>query len=99
MEELVAELGAAFLSADLALTSEVRDNHAAYISSWTSPLRDADTHPRGGDFSDRRCLPRTSDSKRRRHSIRIHSHTGRESHRSCAVLVTERAEAQLRGHV
>jgi antirestriction protein ArdC len=34
MEELVAELGAAFLAADLALTPEVRDDHAAYIASW-----------------------------------------------------------------
>ena len=32
MEELVAELGSAFLSADLDLTPEVRDDHAAYIA-------------------------------------------------------------------
>lgn len=40
MEELVAELGAAFLSADLALTPEVRDDHAAYIRSWIKVLKD-----------------------------------------------------------
>lgn len=34
MEELVAELGSAFLSADLDLTPEVREDHAAYIDSW-----------------------------------------------------------------
>jgi len=33
-EELVAELGAAFLCADLQLTPEVREDHAAYIASW-----------------------------------------------------------------
>jgi antirestriction protein ArdC len=33
MEELVAELGAVFLSADLDLTPEVRADHAAYIAS------------------------------------------------------------------
>lgn len=33
MEELVAELGAAFLSADLELTPEVRDDHASYVAS------------------------------------------------------------------
>ena len=33
-EELVAELGAAFLCADLGLTPEVREDHAAYISTW-----------------------------------------------------------------
>ena len=40
MEELVAELGAAFLCADLALTPEVRDDHAAYIASWLKVLKD-----------------------------------------------------------
>jgi len=39
MEELVAELGAAFLSADLGLTPEVRDDHAAYIESWLKVLK------------------------------------------------------------
>jgi antirestriction protein ArdC len=34
MEELVAELGAAFLCADLELTPEVRRDHADYIGSW-----------------------------------------------------------------
>lgn len=38
MEELVAELGAAFLCADLALTPSVRDDHAAYMSSWLDVL-------------------------------------------------------------
>jgi antirestriction protein ArdC len=39
MEELVAELGSAFLSADLELTPEVRDDHAAYIASWIKFLK------------------------------------------------------------
>jgi antirestriction protein ArdC len=39
MEELVAELGAAFVSADLALTPEVREDHAAYIASWIKVLK------------------------------------------------------------
>ncbi len=39
MEELVAELGSAFLSADLELTPEVRDDHAAYIGSWIKVLK------------------------------------------------------------
>jgi antirestriction protein ArdC len=39
MEELVAELGAAFLAADLALTPEVREDHAAYIASWIKVLK------------------------------------------------------------
>ena len=38
-EELVAELGSAFLCADLGLTPEVRDDHAAYIASWLSVLK------------------------------------------------------------
>ena len=38
-EELVAELGAAFLCADLALTPEPGDDHAAYIQGWLKVLR------------------------------------------------------------
>ena len=39
-EELVAELGAAFLCADLGLSLEDREDHAAYIGSWLKVLRD-----------------------------------------------------------
>ena len=39
MEELVAELGAAFLSADLDLTPEPRPDHAAYIANWLTVLK------------------------------------------------------------
>jgi antirestriction protein ArdC len=34
MEELVAELGAAFLCVGLGITPEARDDHAAYIGHW-----------------------------------------------------------------
>ncbi|GAB6048878.1 zincin-like metallopeptidase domain-containing protein [Methyloparacoccus murrellii] len=40
MEELVAELGAAFLCADLGITPEVREDHAAYIAEWLRVLKD-----------------------------------------------------------
>ena len=39
MEELVAELGAAYLCADLGLTLKDREDHAAYIGSWLKVLR------------------------------------------------------------
>jgi antirestriction protein ArdC len=39
-EELVAELGAAFLCADLGITPEVRDDHAAYLGHWLSVLKE-----------------------------------------------------------
>jgi antirestriction protein ArdC len=39
-EELVAELGSAFLSADLGIAPEVREDHAAYIASWLKALKD-----------------------------------------------------------
>lgn len=39
-EELVAELGAAFLCADLGVTPEPRDDHASYIASWLKILHD-----------------------------------------------------------
>jgi antirestriction protein ArdC len=39
-EELVAELGAAFLCADLGITSEPREDHAAYLSHWLDVLKE-----------------------------------------------------------
>jgi antirestriction protein ArdC len=38
-EELVAELGSAFLCADLGVTPEVREDHAAYLASWLDVLK------------------------------------------------------------
>src|ERR1700681_3501518 len=38
IEELVAELGAAFLCADLDLTLEPREDHAAYMANWLDVL-------------------------------------------------------------
>jgi antirestriction protein ArdC len=38
-EELVAELGSAFLCADLGITPEIRDDHAAYLASWLTVLK------------------------------------------------------------
>ena len=38
-EELIAELGAAFLGADLGLETEPKPEHAAYISTWLEVLR------------------------------------------------------------
>lgn len=39
-EELVAELGAAFLCADLGLTPEPRADHAAYLAEWLVVLQE-----------------------------------------------------------
>lgn len=38
VEELVAELGAAFLCADLMIANEPRSDHASYVSHWLSVL-------------------------------------------------------------
>ena len=38
-EELVAELGAAFLCADLEITPEVQEDHASYIATWLQVLK------------------------------------------------------------
>ncbi|WP_067338023.1 ArdC family protein [Stappia indica] len=40
MEELVAELGAAFLCGDLGITPEPRADHAQYIAHWLKVLKD-----------------------------------------------------------
>jgi antirestriction protein ArdC len=39
-EELVAELGSAFICADLELALEPREDHSAYIESWLKVLQD-----------------------------------------------------------
>lgn len=39
VEELIAELGAAFLCADLGLSVEPRPDHAGYIASWLKVLK------------------------------------------------------------
>jgi antirestriction protein ArdC len=38
-EELVAELGSAFLCAELGLVNEPRQDHAAYLASWLTVLK------------------------------------------------------------
>jgi antirestriction protein ArdC len=38
-EELVAELGAAFVLADLGIAPEIRQDHATYIQSWLTILK------------------------------------------------------------
>jgi len=38
-EELVAELGSAFLCADLGVTAEPRDDHSSYLASWLQVLK------------------------------------------------------------
>ncbi|MBX9653862.1 ssDNA-binding domain-containing protein [bacterium] len=40
IEELVAELGSAFLCADLSITPEIREDHAAYVACWLKVLKD-----------------------------------------------------------
>ena len=39
MEELVAEIGSAFVCADLGLSLEPREDHAAYVASWLKVLK------------------------------------------------------------
>ena len=39
MEELVAELGAAFLCSELSITNAPRPDHAAYIGGWLAVLK------------------------------------------------------------
>jgi antirestriction protein ArdC len=38
-EELIAEIGSAFLCADLGIALDPRDDHAAYIATWLAVLR------------------------------------------------------------
>jgi antirestriction protein ArdC len=54
-EELVAELGSAFLAADLGL--EPREDHSAYIASWLDVLR----HDKRAIFSAAAHAQRAAD--------------------------------------
>lgn len=56
-EELVAELGAAFLCADLELTPEPRSDHAAYIQGWLKVLKE----DKRAIFSDAAHAQRAAD--------------------------------------
>ncbi|MCG7400250.1 ArdC family protein [Caballeronia zhejiangensis] len=38
-EELIAEMGAAFLCAQLGITPEIRDDHASYLDHWLKVLK------------------------------------------------------------
>lgn len=55
-EELVAELGAAYLCADHAIGAEVREDHASYIKSWLKALRDDSRNIfRAASHAERAC--------------------------------------------
>jgi antirestriction protein ArdC len=55
-EELVAELGAAYLCADLRIGAEVREDHASYIKSWLKALRDDSRNIfRAASHAERAC--------------------------------------------
>jgi antirestriction protein ArdC len=40
VEKLVADLGSAFLSAEIGITPEIREDHASYIHNWLKVLKD-----------------------------------------------------------
>lgn len=69
-EELVAELGAAFICADLELTLVPREDHASYIANWFEVLKNDNravfTPPRT------RSAPRISSTRRARSQLRTH---------------------------
>jgi antirestriction protein ArdC len=55
-EELVAELGAAYASADLGISAEVREDHASYIASWLKALKgDSRNIFRAASYAEKAC--------------------------------------------
>ena len=65
-EELVAELGAAFLAADLGLALEPRADHAAYLASWITVLQQRPPRHRAGGFTRRARGPLSPRAATRR---------------------------------
>src|SRR3546814_13955153 len=59
-EELVAEIGAAYLCADLGIAPEVRQDHAAYVASWLQVLKDRSEERRVGKECVSTCRYRWS---------------------------------------
>jgi antirestriction protein ArdC len=55
-EELVAEIGAAYLCADLGVSNEPRADHAAYVAAWLKLLRD----DKKAIFAASRCADRAA---------------------------------------
>jgi antirestriction protein ArdC len=55
-EELVAELSASYLCADLAVNGEPREDHAAYLASWLKALRDDSRNIfRAASYAEKAC--------------------------------------------
>ena len=77
-EELVAELGSAFLCADLGITPEIHEDHAAYIATWLKVLK-----------NDKRLIVAAA-SHAQRSTDYLH---GLQSHQMTADLAEERAAA------
>ena len=74
LEELVAEIGSAFLCAELGITPDVREDHAAYIDSWLQVLK-GDRHAiftaashaqKAADYLWTRAESRTAETSERR---------------------------------
>lgn len=73
MEELVAEIGSAFLSAELGFAPRVMENHAAYIDCWVRVLAGnkraiftAAGHPqKAADFLLALAIPRDAEEPER----------------------------------
>lgn len=69
-EEVVAKLGFAFLCANLRITPEIRDDHAAYLSHWLNVLKEdkrtifsADAHAQ--PIISTACSPNNNSSRKR----------------------------------
>lgn len=55
-EELVAELGAAYLCADLRISTEPREDHASYIAGWLKALREDNRNIfRAASYAEKAC--------------------------------------------
>jgi hypothetical protein len=94
-EELIAEIGAAFVCADLGITPQVREDHAQYLGHWLSVLK-----------SDSRAIC-TAATHAQRAADHLHgpaTDAGALAARSCAAaragdrLATSRTLIQITGY-
>jgi antirestriction protein ArdC len=84
-EELCAELGSAFLCADLAITPEVRPDHASYIAGWLKALKD-----------DKRLIFKAA-AQAQRAADHLHSYSGQPKPEATSEAAPTPPAAQLTG--
>ena len=94
-EELVAEIGSAFLCADLGITPDIREDHAAYIHTWLEALK----HDRKLIFTAAAHATRSVEFLKSRQPGLTSGLTAEEPERPCPETVYVSEPMEIDAHV